>query len=61
MNVSKISKLILRAGKFKKAGKNKEYLNALKSLRSELVKQKAEIEQGIQVVGQKIQEAERNL
>lgn len=61
MNVSKISRLILKAGKLKSAGKNREYLAELKKLGAELAKQKRELEQGIALVDKKIQEAEQNL
>jgi hypothetical protein len=60
MNSSKISNLIVKASKLKRAGKNGEYLTALRNLRSELEKQKREIEDGIRTVNAKIQEAERS-
>jgi hypothetical protein len=59
MNKSKISKLILKAGKLKRDGKNREYLTALRSLKAELSKQRAEIDEGIRIVNRKIEEAER--
>jgi hypothetical protein len=60
MNSSKISRLIIKASKLKKAGKNGEYLAALRNLRSELVKQRTEIDEGIKTVNRKIEDAERN-
>jgi hypothetical protein len=59
MNQSKIAKLIVKASKLKRAGKDAEYLAALKSLKNELEIQKREIEQGIAIVRSKIAEAQK--
>lgn len=57
MNKSKIANLILKASKLKRAGKNSEYLKALTDLRTELLKQSQEINEGIALVDKKISEA----
>jgi hypothetical protein len=59
MNKSKISSLILKAGKLKNAGKRGEYLKVLRDLRNELLKHREEIEDGLRIVNAKINEAER--
>jgi len=59
MNISKISKLILKASKLKNAGKNGEYLSELRKIRTELAKQMRELDEGIKLVDKKIEEAER--
>jgi hypothetical protein len=59
MNISKISKLILKASKLKKQGKNGEYLSELRKLRIELAKQMRELDEGIKIINKKIEEAER--